>query len=181
MLLQASAGGNYRGAIQLTNPRLERNMEDKVRPEDTIATQKLGISRHRLLTGTLLEERVQVVNYEEAPREVEVELELAADAADIFEVRGWTRPARGMHLPIALQSDRVTFRYDGLDGVRMATHLAFSEPCAECGPRGPGRRGVGERGLDPDVVALGPRERRGPRAAMAGVDHRAARPGAGAP
>jgi glycogen debranching enzyme len=131
VLLQASAGGNYRGAIQLTNPRIERNMEDKVHPEDTIATQKLGISRNRLLTGTLLEERVQVVNYEEAPREVELELELAADAADIFEVRGWTRPARGAQLPVALQPDRVTFRYDGLDGVRMGTHLAFSEPSVE--------------------------------------------------
>jgi glycogen debranching enzyme len=106
-------------------------MEDKVHPEDTIATQKLGISRNRLLTGTLLEERVQVVNYEEAPREVYLELELAADAADIFEVRGWTRPARGAQLPVALQPDRVTFRYDGLDGVRMGTHLAFSEPCDE--------------------------------------------------
>jgi glycogen debranching enzyme len=131
VLLQASGGGNYRGAIQLTNPRIERNMEDKVHPEDTIATQKLGISRNRLLTGTLLEERVQVVNYEEAPREVYLELELAADAADIFEVRGWTRPARGAQLPVALQPDRVTFRYDGLDGVRMGTHLAFSEPCDE--------------------------------------------------
>jgi glycogen debranching enzyme len=131
VLLQASAGGNNRGAIQLTNPRIERNMEDKVHPEDTIATQKLGISRNRLLTGTLLEERVQVVNYEEAPREVELELELAADAADIFEVRGWTRPARGAQLPVAIQPDRVTFRYDGLDGVRMGTHLAFSEPSVE--------------------------------------------------
>jgi glycogen debranching enzyme len=128
VLLQASAGGNYHGAIQLTNPRIERNMEDKVRPEDAIATQKLGIGRHRLITSELLEERVQVVNYEEAPREVELELELAADAADIFEVRGWTRPARGAQLPIAVRPDRVTFRYDGLDGVRMATHLAFSEP-----------------------------------------------------
>ena len=70
VLLQASAGGNYRGAIQLTNPRIERNMEDKVHPEDTIATQKLGISRNRLLTGTLLEERVQVVNYAEEPVDV---------------------------------------------------------------------------------------------------------------
>jgi glycogen debranching enzyme len=140
VLLQASAGGNYHGAIQLTNPRIERNMEDKVRPEDTIASQKLGIGRHRLLTGSLLEERVQVVNYEEEPREVDLELELAADAADIFEVRGSTRPARGVQLPIALRQDRVTFRYDGLDGVRMATHLAFSEPSVEAGP------------VDPDVA-----------------------------
>ena len=101
VLLQASAGGNDHGTIQLTNPRIERNLADKVRPEDALASQKLGIGRHRLLTGTVLEERVQIVNYAEEAREVELELELAADAADIFEVRGWVRPARGRHLPIA--------------------------------------------------------------------------------
>jgi glycogen debranching enzyme len=140
VLLQASAGGNYTGSIHLTNPRLERNPADKVRPEDALASQKLGIGRHRLLTGSVLQERVQVVNYAEERREVELELELAADAADIFEVRGWTRAARGSHLPIATRPDRVTFRYDDLDGVRMATHLAFSEPVVDAGP------------VDPDVA-----------------------------
>jgi hypothetical protein len=38
VLLQASAGGNYHGAIQLTNPRIDRNLEDKVRPEDALAS-----------------------------------------------------------------------------------------------------------------------------------------------
>jgi glycogen debranching enzyme len=137
VLLQASAGGNYHGSIQLTNPRSERNLEDKVRPEDALASQKLGIGRHRLLTGAVLEERVSIVNYAEEAVEVEVELELAADAADIFEVRGWSRAERGRQLPIALRADRVTFRYDGLDGVRMGTHLAFSEPAAQAGPVNP--------------------------------------------
>ncbi|HKF85319.1 MAG TPA: glycogen debranching N-terminal domain-containing protein, partial [Candidatus Limnocylindrales bacterium] len=137
VLLQASAGGNYHGTIQLTNPRIERNLADKVRPEDALASQKVGIGRQRLLTGSVLEERVQVVNYAEEPREVELELELAADAADIFEVRGWVRAARGRHLPVALRPDRVTFRYDGLDGMRRATHLEFSAPSSEAGPVNP--------------------------------------------
>src|SRR6187431_2284892 len=124
VLLQASAGGNFHGTIQLTNPRIDRNLEDKVRPEDALASQKLGIGRHRLLDGSVLEERVEVVH----------DLELAADAADIFEVRGWVRPARGRHLPIAVRPDRVTFRYDGLDDVRRGTHLVFSEPCVQAMP-----------------------------------------------
>jgi glycogen debranching enzyme len=140
VLLQASAGGNYHGTIQLTNPRIDRNLEDKVRPEDALASQKLGIGRHRLLDGSVLEERVEVVNYAEEGVEVELDLELAADAADIFEVRGWVRPARGRHLPIAIRPDRVTFRYDGLDDVRRGTHLVFSEPCAGAMP------------VDPDVA-----------------------------
>ena len=130
VLLQASAGGNYHGAIQLTNPRIERNLEDKVRFEDPLATQKLGIGRHRLLAGDVLEERVQLVNYAAEAHELDIQLELAADAADIFEVRGWARAKRGRQLPVAVRPDRVTFRYDGLDGRRMDTFLAFSEPSA---------------------------------------------------
>lgn len=140
VLLQASAGGNYHGAIQLTNPRMERNLRDKVRPEEALDSQKLGIARHRLLTGDLLEERVKIVNYAEAPETVELELELAADAADIFEVRGWTRPERGRQLPIAMRASRVTFRYDGLDRVRRGTHVAFTDPAASFGA------------VDPDVA-----------------------------
>ncbi len=138
VLLQASAGGNWRGTIQMTNPRIERNQQDKVLPpEEALASQKLGIGRTRTLTGTVLEEHIRVVNYAEAPEEVVIELELAADAADIFEVRGWSRPERGRQLPVAMRHDRVTFRYDGLDATRMATHIAFSEPAADLGPVSP--------------------------------------------
>ena len=67
------------------------------------------------------------MNYSEVPETVELELEFSNDAADIFEVRGWTRAQRGTYPPIAIRDDRVTFRYDGLDGVRRYTYLAFSE------------------------------------------------------
>ncbi len=140
VLLQASAGGYWRGMIQMTNPRIERNPQDEMRPEEARASQKLGIGRTRTLTGTVLEEGLRVVNYAESPEELLIELELAADAADIFEVRGWDRVARGRQLPVAMRRDRVTFRYDGLDGTRMATHLAFSEPAVDLGP------------VDPDVA-----------------------------
>jgi hypothetical protein len=56
VLLQGSAGGNYHGAIQLTNPRLERNLADKMRPEDALASQKLGIARDRRIASSMLEE-----------------------------------------------------------------------------------------------------------------------------
>ena len=146
VLLQASAGGNWRGTIQMTNPRIERNQQDKMRPDEALASQKLGIGRTRTLTGTELEEHVRIVNYAEAPEEVVIELELAADAADIFEVRGWSRAERGRQLPVAMRGDRVTFRYDGLDGTRMATHLAFSEPVIGRGPVSPDVAGSASAG-----------------------------------
>ena len=137
VLLQSSAGGNYHGAIQLTNPRLERNVADKMHPEDALASQKLGIARDRRIASGMLEERVRIENYAELDETVELTLELAADAADIFEVRGWTRAERGRQHPIAFRRDRVTFRYDGLDGRHTSTHVAFNEPADTVEPVDP--------------------------------------------
>src|SRR4051794_30953858 len=105
VLLQASTDSNFRGTIQLTNPRLERNLRDKVHPEESLASQKLGIARRRTLSTAGLEERLRIVNFAEHAETVEVELEFAVDAADIFEVRGWTRAERGTDRPIALRDD----------------------------------------------------------------------------
>src|SRR3954469_23102095 len=144
VLLQASTGSNYRGRIQLTNPRLSRNLRDKVHPEASLASQKLGIARRRTLAASGLEERLRVVNYAEAPETVELELDFSNDAADIFEVRGWTRDERGTYPPIAVRDDRITFRYDGLDGVRRYTYIAFSEAAETLGSNERPTRDSGE-------------------------------------
>jgi glycogen debranching enzyme len=140
VLLQGSMGGNYRGTIHLTNPSIDRNPGAKMGSGDSLASRKLGISRERLLSNDALQERLRVVNHAEAEEQVDVELELAADDADIFEVRGYPRRARGTLLPVAVAGERVTFRYDGLDGVRRRTHLSFSEPPGEVAPGPDGER-----------------------------------------
>ena len=169
--LQASAEGTWRSTIQMTNPNLQGDAAEKMRPEETPGSQTLGISRTRSLDGAALEELVRVVNYATAAADIELELELAADAADIFEVRGWSRAARGRQLPVATRSDRATFRYDGLDGTRRATHVAFTEPAAgveavetdavETGSVETGRAGPGARaGCAGDGGSPSIRERR---------------------
>ena len=62
------------------------------------------------------------------PASIPLELELGMDGADIFEVRGFPRTERGRLLPIAVTDRRVTFRYDGVDGVQCLTHIELSEP-----------------------------------------------------
>jgi len=126
VVLQGSTGANYRGVIQLTNPTLDRNPNDKIRPGQSLMGRKLGITRERLINGDALEERVRIVNFAEHDEKVEIFIELADDAADIFEVRGFPRE-RGTLLPIVATPSQVAFRYDGLDGRRRRTHLAFSE------------------------------------------------------
>ncbi|HET9346642.1 MAG TPA: glycogen debranching N-terminal domain-containing protein [Candidatus Limnocylindrales bacterium] len=127
VVLQGSTGANYRGVIQLTNPTLDRNPDDKIRPGQGLIGKKLGITRERLVTGDALQERVTIVNFAEHDETVDLTLELSDDAADIFEVRGYPRD-RGTLLPIAARDDAATFQYDGLDGHRSRTHVAFSEP-----------------------------------------------------
>lgn len=128
VLLQTSVGGNYRGGIQMTNPSADRNPDAKVHPLDELVGRTVGISRDRLIGGAGLTERLRVVNHAGHAVLIAVVLELGADGADIFEVRGYPRGERGRVLPAAATGGRVTFRYDGRDGTQRLTHLAFSEP-----------------------------------------------------
>jgi glycogen debranching enzyme len=127
VLLQTSVGANYRGGIQLTNPSADRNPDAKVHPAEGLLGRTIGISRERLLGADGVVERLKVVNHGEKPAAVPVDLELGADGADIFEVRGYPRLGRGRLLPVAATDRRVTFRYIGLDNVERLTHIAFSE------------------------------------------------------
>ncbi|MFL5679153.1 MAG: glycogen debranching N-terminal domain-containing protein [Chloroflexota bacterium] len=134
VLLQGSVGGNFRGTIHLTNPSIDRNPGAKLGIGDSLASRKLGITRDRLLANDALQERLQVVNHAEVEEPVTIDLELAADDADIFEVRGYPRRERGRLLPVGVDGPRVTFRYDGLDGVRRSSHVVFTEAPTEVGP-----------------------------------------------
>ncbi|HEX3428850.1 MAG TPA: glycogen debranching N-terminal domain-containing protein, partial [Candidatus Limnocylindrales bacterium] len=134
VLLQGSMGANYRGSIQLTNPSADRNPDAKVHPLDALVGRTIGISRDRMIGTGGMEERLRIVNHAEEELTFRVELELGADCADIFEVRGYPRPERGQLLPIALTPSRATFRYDGLDRRRRTTHVAFSDPAQSFGP-----------------------------------------------
>ena len=134
VLLQGTAGGNFRATIQLTNPSIDRNIEAKVNPLDDLSGRKIGIARDRMLSLEGLEERLMVENYAEHPETVTIELELGIDGADIFEVRGRVRDRRGTLHPAAVLPARATFRYDGLDGRRRSTHLRFSGPADEIEP-----------------------------------------------
>ncbi len=136
VLLQTSVGGNYRGGIQMTNPAADRNPDMKVHPQlhDELAGRTIGISRERVIGADGVEERLRIENHADQPSRVPVTLELGSDGADIFEVRGYPRPERGRLLPVAVTEDRVTFRYDGLDGIQRLTHMAFTEPALEVAP-----------------------------------------------
>ncbi|MEO5885193.1 MAG: glycogen debranching N-terminal domain-containing protein, partial [Candidatus Limnocylindrales bacterium] len=129
VLLQASVGGNYRGGIQMTNPAEDRNPDMKVHThtQDDLVGRTVRIGRERVFGNEGFEERVRIVNHAERRAHVPIELDFGADGADIFEVRGYPRTGRGRLLPVAIGDQRVTFRFDGLDGIQQLTHIAFTE------------------------------------------------------
>jgi glycogen debranching enzyme len=147
VLLQASVGGNYRGGIQMTNPSVDRNPDAKVHPMDELVGRTLGIGRQRIIGSDGLEERLRVVNHASRELTLPVVLGLGTDAADIFEVRGYPRLERGRLLPVAVTERRVTFRYDGLDGLQVLVHVACSDAALSVTPSiegEPGPDGIGD-------------------------------------
>ena len=105
--------------IQLTNPELRRNPADKHAEAQALLRQELSVTRTRRING-VLHEAVVIECFSDTDEALQVELGFGVDMADIFEVRGYPRPARGRLRPIDIDGDRVAFGYDGLDG-RLAT------------------------------------------------------------
>jgi len=118
VLLSSSAERAYMSYIDLTNPELFRDGDVAV-PQQT-----LNVRRVRVISGRLFE-RIRVKNYNPKQVELSVTLSLAADFADIFEVRGLRRPARGHVEPPRAEGTRAEFAYLGADGVNRRTIVEF--------------------------------------------------------
>jgi glycogen debranching enzyme len=71
---------------------------------------------------------LRLTSYHPQPVTIPLSLHFAADFADIFEVRGMQRSARGAMLPSEISEQRVTLAYQGLDGAIRRTRLTFSAP-----------------------------------------------------
>ena len=135
VLLQGSAGGNFRATIQLTNPTIDRNIESKVNPlDDLVRAKDRDRARPDAVARRVSKSGSPWRTTPEHPETVTMELELGIDGADIFEVRGLVRDRRGTLHPAAVLPARATFRYDGLDGRRRSTYLRFSGPADEIEP-----------------------------------------------
>jgi glycogen debranching enzyme len=119
VLLSSSSERSYMSYADLTNPELYSDGEVAV-PQQT-----LNIRRIRAINGRLFE-RVRVKNYNPHPVELILSFSLAADFADIFEVRGLRRPSRGHLEPPRTEGRRAEFGYGGDDGVVRRTLIEFN-------------------------------------------------------
>jgi glycogen debranching enzyme len=126
VVLRTGGAASWGGTIQMTNPDLSRNPEDKTDPEAVLRRQSLGIVRERLLSDGF-DERIELRNYTLHPQRCRLTLRLDADFADIFEVRGAHRERPGEHLPTESDLDGVTFTYRGADARTRIVRVALGE------------------------------------------------------
>jgi glycogen debranching enzyme len=105
--------------VDLTNPDIYAD-ERVVLSKDTV-----HIARALYLHEGALHERIAVSNHGPQPVAVMLSLAFASDFADIFEVRGMSRPRRGRSWAEVVDENNAALHYRGLDGVARETSLSF--------------------------------------------------------
>jgi glycogen debranching enzyme len=84
--------------------------------------------KRELTVDDALFERLTLTNFLVRPIDYWVELLVASDFADIFEVRGWKRESRGTFLQPQVVDDRtIRFAYRGRDGREVETFVSFRD------------------------------------------------------
>jgi glycogen debranching enzyme len=123
VLLSSAMESGHLAVINATNPVL-RSSEGIVVAQETLNVRRTVLVADRLFY------RVRVRNFNAHPVSTVVALSLAADFADVFEVRGVERHAGGHSLPPVWDEHGVRFRYVAADGECRETLVEF-EPAPE--------------------------------------------------
>lgn len=86
----------------------------------------IHVQRVRVLSGTVLNEAIELTNYGTSDAVVPLSISFASDFRDMFEVRGLKREKRGSIEPARIENDEVRLDYIGLDHVARRVRIAFS-------------------------------------------------------
>ncbi|MCO5091195.1 glycogen debranching N-terminal domain-containing protein [Bosea sp. (in: a-proteobacteria)] len=108
-------------SVELTNPDLRIG-------GDKLARDTLFLQRTKFLWQAICYERISVRNYGAKRLRLHLDLLLAADFHDMFEVRGTRRLRRGTGSARVVAPNRVVFRYVGLDRIERRTLVAMNPP-----------------------------------------------------
>jgi glycogen debranching enzyme len=116
-------------AIDQNNTLFTAHLTNRPLPslgEQSIPQGVIHIERKRFLYDERLFEHLQLHNFSEEDASLPVCLRVAADFADIFEVQGHVRAARGDILPSRAGERTIELGYRGRDGRVTAACIAFS-------------------------------------------------------
>jgi glycogen debranching enzyme len=120
MVLLSTAELGYSSEQVLTN-FLMKDMTGQAMPPGSIQ-----VHRTRVIED-VLEETVQVTNYNQFAVSLEMVFRFAADFSDIFVVRGYEHPTRGEETPAKWQGGALRLAHKGTDG-RTRQTMAIFEP-----------------------------------------------------
>ncbi len=119
LLSSTTQDDNAMFSADLSNPDLLADGQIALRRE------QIHLHRIRFILGGACYERLLIRNFSDRAWRIGIALRFAADFADLFEVRGEHRKARG-RASASRDSDRKSIlRYTGLDGVERVTTLDF--------------------------------------------------------
>jgi glycogen debranching enzyme len=119
LLNSTISGDNAVFAADLTNPDVRRD------GQLVMTRGELHVMRSRVLFSGGCTERIRVSNHSLGPVELPLLFIIDADYADVFEVRGCTRAARGRRLPDRM-AQQCQLAYVGLDGVERTTVIRWN-------------------------------------------------------
>lgn len=83
------------------------------------------VQRFKFLRSTAAYERIRLRSFNGVRARLPIKLEFGADFADLFEVRGEHRKRRGTLMVERLSTDKILFRYSGLDRIERRTLIHF--------------------------------------------------------
>jgi glycogen debranching enzyme len=142
LLSSAVSNDNAMLTCDLTNPNM-------LESEPALDQGQIHVRRAKFLWRGACHERLTVRSFAPIRTRITLQIDFAADFADLFEVRGMKRARRGQLMPPTVEQACCLLAYEGLDGVRRATRVSFEPAPANLGPRG----ATYEFELDPGVHA----------------------------
>jgi glycogen debranching enzyme len=119
LLSSMTQDDNTMFSVDLSNPDLF------VRDQLALRREQIHLHRLKFIWSGACFERLLVRNFSDRPLRVRIDLRFAADFADLFEVRGERRAARGESSAACFGDRRVALRYVGLDHIVRVTTLQF--------------------------------------------------------
>jgi glycogen debranching enzyme len=129
LLLNATVSDDgLEAAIDLTNPdivRAESTSPTLERERLTVPGRAFRIRRLLMIQGARLYQTLTIESFAAEPYSLDLNWYFSADFVDMFEVRGYRRPRRGVQLPTHADRAAVVLAYRGLDDVVRATRLEF--------------------------------------------------------
>ncbi|MGH9395497.1 MAG: amylo-alpha-1,6-glucosidase [Terriglobia bacterium] len=105
------------------------NMDISMDGQVAVPRETLHVFRSMFLWQNACYERLRFLNYSLSAVEIEFSFQIAADFADMFEVRGMKRERKGQRLDDQIGPDGIVFSYVGLDGLLRRTRInCFPRP-----------------------------------------------------